>query len=123
MKKNHPEIHVLYIPASCTSIYQLVDDILGRSFKHAFCQEFNKYTLNNITIQVKAEEEVVMDFKIKTLKPNICDWLYKAWLNVVCQVDMVTKGWKQIGLLRSYESGFKKKTILENMKNSFFKTS
>lgn len=32
-----------------------------------------------------------MDFKMQNLKPNICNWFYKAWLNVACQVDMVTK--------------------------------
>ena len=36
MQNHHPEIHILYIPANCTRIYQHANVILQRPFKHAF---------------------------------------------------------------------------------------
>jgi hypothetical protein len=49
IKRNHPEIHLLFIPANCTSILQHIDVILQRPFKHAFYQEFHNFTMGVIT--------------------------------------------------------------------------
>jgi hypothetical protein len=116
MRANHPRIHVLYIPANCTSIYQPADVILQRPFKHAFRQQFNKYTMDLISKQINSGEEVKVDFKMSTLKPKLCSWLY-----VSSKQDMVKKGWEKCGLLRSFYSNFQKEALLENMKTPLFK--
>jgi hypothetical protein len=53
MKRTHPKIHLLFIPANCTSIFQPTDVIFQQPFKHAFCQEFNKFTMEVITKQLE----------------------------------------------------------------------
>jgi hypothetical protein len=63
MKKHHPKIHVIYKLTNYTSIYQPTDVILQHIFEHSFCQEFNKYIMNNITKQWRAKIKVYMDFK------------------------------------------------------------
>jgi hypothetical protein len=121
MRANHPQIHVLYIPANCTRIYQLADVILQRPFKHAFRQQFNKYTMDLISKQLDSGEEVKVDFKMSTLKSKLCSWLFSAWLHVSSKQDMVKKGWEKCGLLRSFYSNFQKEALLENMKTPLFK--
>ena len=120
MKSHHPEIHVLYIPANCTSIFQLADVVIQRPFKHAFRQEFNQYTTDIITRQLKGKEEIHIDFKMSTLKPHICHWLFNAWKHVSSKTSMIRKGWEQAGLLRAFDTEFQKGTMLENMEKPLF---
>ena len=76
MKDNYSQVHVLYILANCISIYQTADAILQRPFKHVFRQEFNKYTMSIITSQIETNFNIKVDFKMSTLKPLLCAWLF-----------------------------------------------
>ena len=80
VKVNHPEILFIFIPANCTSVFQPADVILQRLFKHAFRQEFDNYTSDDIDKQLeeKAAKDVKIDMKMSTLKPLLCGWLFKA---------------------------------------------
>ena len=120
MKTHHSEILVLYVPANYTSIYQPADVVIQRPFKHAFRQEFNKFTMDTISSQLKGGEDVQMNFKMSKLKPHLCHWLYKAWINVSSITDMISKGWTQISLLRAFDNDFQKQTMLDNMVRSLF---
>ena len=48
MKEKHPTIILIFVPANCTSIYQLPYVILQRPFKHDFRNEFDIYTTTMI---------------------------------------------------------------------------
>ena len=72
IKDNYSHVHVLYIPANCTSIYQPADVILQRPFKHIFRQEFNKDTMSMITNEIETNSSIKVDFKMSTLKPVLC---------------------------------------------------
>ena len=52
MKNNHPRIHLVFVPANCTSVFQPTHVILQRPFKHAFKVEFNKFTIKVISKQI-----------------------------------------------------------------------
>ena len=78
MKDNYLQVHVLYIPANCTSIYQPADFILQCPFKHVFRQEFNKFTMSMITSQIETNSNIKVDFKMSTLKPLLCVWLFTS---------------------------------------------
>lgn len=78
MKKHHLDILVLCIPTNCTIIYQPAYVVIQCIFKHAFRQEFNKFTMDIISNQLKGGEDVQMNFKMSKLKPQLCPWLYKA---------------------------------------------
>ena len=121
MKDNSSHVHVLYIPANCTSIYQFADVILQRPFKHIFRQEFNKYTMSMITNEIETNSSINVDFKMSTLKPLLCSWLFTSWLSVCNNQEMVTIGWTKCGLLHSFDLEFQKDAIIENMKSPLFK--
>ena len=71
MKKYRTRIHLLFILANCTSIYQLANVIFQCPFKHAFQQEFNLYTTNIIFSQIEAKKEVKVDFKVVYIKAKV----------------------------------------------------
>jgi hypothetical protein len=122
IKRNHPKTHLPFIPANCTSIHQLADVILQRPFKHAFCQEFNKFTMGVITSQLQASSKVKVDMKISTLKPKVCEWLFITWIHLTSKLDMVKKGWSHTWLLRAFDLEFQKQAMVDNMKIPFFNT-
>ena len=121
MKKHHLEIHLLFIPANCTSLFQPTDIVLQHPFKHAFHQEFNKYIMDIITKQLEEEVDVKVDFKMSTSKPKVYRWLFTAWQHLTSQHDMVSKGWKHIGLLQAFNREFQKQAMIQNMKTPLFK--
>jgi hypothetical protein len=122
MKRTSPLIHLLFVPANCTSIFQPADVILQRPFKYAFRQEFNKYTMEVIKNQLESSSDVKVDTKMSTLKPLICQWLFTAWHHITTKLDMVEKGWKHTGLLKAFEPEFKKQAMMDNIKTPLFKS-
>jgi hypothetical protein len=71
--------------------------------------------------QLEEEVDVKVDFKISTLKPKVCGWLFTAWQYLTSQRDMVSKGWKHIGLLQAFNGEFQKQAMIQNMKTPLFK--
>ena len=53
MKKQHPRIHLVYVPANCTSRLQLCDVALQRPFKSCIKQSFNDWAATAIAAQIK----------------------------------------------------------------------
>ena len=68
MKENHTQILLIFVLANCTSVFQPADVILQRPFKHAFRQEFDTYTSDDIDKQLedKAAMDVNIDIKMST---------------------------------------------------------
>jgi hypothetical protein len=109
IKKNYPQIHLLFIPANCTSVHQPADVILQRPFKHAFRQEFNKFTMGVITRQLETTGDVKVDTKMSILKPKISRWLFTAWYHLSSKQDMVKKGGIKQDYLELLNLNLKKK--------------
>ena len=120
MKSKHPQIHLFFVLANCTLVFQPTNVILQRPFKHAFRLEFNKYTLDIFTKQLEDGVDLKMDMKMSTLKPKICGWLHKAWEHLTCKEEMVKKGWGHIGLLQAFQEDFQRQAMMENMKDPLF---
>ena len=118
IKNHYLKIHILYIPANCTNIYQYADIIFKRLFKHIFRQAFNKYTIEAITKQLMACEDVHMDFKMSKFKPHIYEWFYVAWANASNRITMILKDWEQSRLLRVFDNDFQKQVMLDNIKKT-----
>jgi hypothetical protein len=91
MKLKFPNVCVIFIPTNCTSVFQPVDVILQCSFKHAFKKEFHSWTCSIIKSQLERGENVKVDFRMLILKPNICAWLFQAWIHVKNMNKMISK--------------------------------
>ncbi len=106
MKSKFPSVCIIFIPANCTSVLQHVDVILQCMFKHAFKKEFYSWTCSIIKSQFERGENVKVDFWMLILKPNICAWLFQAWIHVENMSEMIFKGWEKMGLLKSFNMEF-----------------
>jgi hypothetical protein len=122
VKTKHPQILILFIPANCTAVLQPADIIIQRPLKHAFMLQFNSWTMDNINKQLEKGDEVFLDFKMSAIKPLLCSWLHKAWLHVFEKQDMIVKGWRQAGLLRSFEKTFQIEAMKDNIRSPLFPT-
>jgi hypothetical protein len=122
VKKKHPEILILFIPANCTAVLQPADIIIQRPLKHAFMLQFNSWTIENVSKQLDKGLEVELDFKMSTIKPLLCSWLHKAWFHVFEKQDMICKGWEKAGLLRAFEKSFQVEAMKDNITTPLFPT-
>ena len=59
---------------------------------------------------------------MSTIKPLLCQWLYKAWFYVFEKPNMICKGWKQAGLLRAFDKEFQIQAMKDNMTVPLFPT-
>lgn len=109
------------MPANCTSVFERLDVILQRLFKHAFWQEFHCYASDDIDKQLrdKTATDVKIDIKMPTLKLLLCDWLIKAWAHVY-RSEMIKISWSQCELLRSFDQTFQVQAMDEYMKIPLF---
>ena len=122
MKEKHPNILLIFVPANCTSIYQPADVILQRPFKHGFRKAFDIYTIAMIDKQLEEKEakDVKLDFRMSSLKPLLCSWLFEAWHHVN-KPAMIRRGWAQCGLQQVFNSTFQCTAMEEHMKTPLFK--
>jgi hypothetical protein len=73
MKKNHPNILVIFIPTNNTSELHPIDVILQRKLKYAFKVEFNTWTTSVIKEHTDNGQEPCVDFKMSNFKPRMCN--------------------------------------------------
>ena len=102
MKKEFPSVCVLFVPANCTSKFQLADLIIQRPLKCAFSKCFKQWTATCIQEQLECQAQeanldgpskVKLDLRIGTLRDCICEWLLEAWKFVGCHSEMIKRGW------------------------------
>jgi hypothetical protein len=121
MKKEHPRICVLFIPANCTSKLQPADVILQRPLKCAFSRCFKQWSAACIQEQLEGDvSRVQLDLRIGTLREELCTWLLQAWKEVGSRTDMIIKGWEKCGLLRPFDKIFQAEAMECNSHNSLF---
>ena len=56
LEREHPRIHLVYVPANCTSKLQLADVALQRPFKSYITQSFNNWAAAAIAKQIHEEK-------------------------------------------------------------------
>ena len=56
LQREHPRIHLVYVPANCTSKLQLADVALQRPFKSCITQNFNEWAATAIATQIRSGE-------------------------------------------------------------------
>jgi len=51
-------------------------------------------------------ENLKIDFRMSIMKPNLCAWLFHAWIHLKNMNEMICKGWGKIRLLKSFNMQF-----------------
>ena len=92
MKNNHPRIHLFFIFINCTFVFQPINVVLQRSFKHAIRVKFNKFTMDVISNHIDKTEDLKIVLKMSTLRPRICGCFFIACYNYTTRHEMIKKG-------------------------------
>jgi len=95
LKNQHPNIHLVFVPANCTSKLQVADVMLQRPFKHGIKRRFNEWAAEMIKEQIAADALVGLTpyLKMSSLKPLIVQWCIDSWKRMKEGKDLIKTGW------------------------------
>ena len=97
LRQKHPRIHLVYVPANCTSKLQVADVALQRPFKSHIRSQFNSWAAAQIKEQIAAGQEKVVGFAdcfgMAKLKPLTLQWCIESWQRLCDEKSYVAQGW------------------------------
>jgi hypothetical protein len=95
IRTHHPRIHLVYVPANCTSQLQVADVMLQRPFKHGIRQRFNAWAATVLKKQIDAGEIVGLTpfLKMGVIKPLILEWMLGSWAQMQHGSALIKVGW------------------------------
>lgn len=97
LKEQHPRIHLVYVPANCTSKLQVADVALQKPFKSAINAEFDLWAALQIKTQLDSHAMVGFcskSFGTSVIKPNVLEWCVTSWTKLLKNKALVLHGWK-----------------------------
>lgn len=95
LRTHHPRIHLVFVPANCTSQLQVADVMLQRPFKHGIRQRFNTWAATVLKEQIDTDEIVGLTpfLKMGIIKPLILEWLLGSWTKMREGSALIKVGW------------------------------
>jgi hypothetical protein len=81
MKKNHPNIIVLFVPGGCTGVWQPLDVGIQRLLKLSIKRSAHRDVVEEAQRQIKADKaphEITLDTTIGTLRDRSVGWIVQA---------------------------------------------
>jgi hypothetical protein len=57
--------------------------------------ELNNWIVGVIKQYIESGQDPNVDFKMSSLKPQICEWLNNAWKKLRNKPTMILKGWEK----------------------------
>jgi hypothetical protein len=97
MAKNHPRMHLVFVPANCTSHLQVADVVLQKPFKSKLRERFGDWAATIIKQQALSGEITGLrtHLGMKELRPLVLEWTLYAWNHLASPVgkEIVLKGW------------------------------
>jgi hypothetical protein len=84
LRTHHPRIHLVFVPANCTSQLQVADVVLQRPFKHGIRRRFSEWAARIIQEQIDSDQsEDVLGLspylKMSVIKPLAQQWCIDSW--------------------------------------------
>jgi len=96
LAREHPRIHLVYVPSNCTSRLQLADVALQRPFKSCITQNFSEWAATTIAAQIRSGEVagIAAQLGMKTLKPLVLQWCIDSWQGLRERKQLILDGWE-----------------------------
>lgn len=97
LAREHPRIHLVYVPANCTSKLQLADVALQRPFKSCITHCFSEFAAATIAEQIRKGEitGISSHLRMAALKPLILQWCVESWKGLRERKQLIMDGWEQ----------------------------
>lgn len=95
LRTQHPRIHLVFVPANCTSKLQVADVALQRPYKNGITQRFNQWAAQQIKLQIQEGNVVGLNesMKMGTIKPLVLLWCIDSWSVLKERRDLITETW------------------------------
>lgn len=95
--RTHPLMHLVFVPANCTSHLQVADVVLQKPFKSKIRERFGDWAAEIIKQQATAGKITGLrsHFGIKELRSLVLEWTLAAWnyLASPSSREMILNGW------------------------------
>jgi hypothetical protein len=97
LQMTHPRIHLVFVPANCTSKLQLADVALQRPFKSCITQSFNEWATATIAAQIRTGEitGIASQMSMATIKPLVLEWCVSSWRGLRERKQLILDGWEE----------------------------
>lgn len=97
LRTRHPRIHLVFVPANCTSKLQVADVALQRPFKNGIRKRFNQWAAQHIVEQIADEKIIGLSelLKMSSIKPLAAQWCIESWQELKDQPALIVAGWHQ----------------------------
>jgi hypothetical protein len=99
VSRTHKKIHLVFVPANCTSMLQVADVALNRPFKAAIKTQFEEWAASVVMQQIKDGKDPSLKehLGIKQLRPRLLEWCYKSWMELRTPSGRLTvqRGWNR----------------------------
>jgi len=97
LQKEHPRIHLVYVPANCTSRLQLADVALQRPFKSCIKRSFNEWAAEMVDTQVHSGvvTGIADCLGMKAIKPLVLQWCIDSWNGLRERKQLILDGWER----------------------------
>jgi len=95
LQREHPRIHLVFVPANCTSKLQLADVALQRPFKSCIAQSFNQWAAATVAEQIKSGEVIGLAAQLgmAAIKPLVLQWCVDSWKGLRERKQLILDGW------------------------------
>lgn len=97
IQREHPRIHLVYVPANCTSKLQLADVALQRPFKSCITASFDEWAAATIAEQINNDEVsgISSHLRMSALKPLVLQWCVESWKGLRERKQLILDGWEK----------------------------
>ena len=88
-------IHLVFVPANCTSKLQVADAALQRPFKAGVRRSFDKWAAEQLLQQISARNVIGLreHFGMVNMKRHILQWCIDSWEQLQQQKQIIAEGW------------------------------
>jgi len=95
LRTHYPNIHLVFVPANCTSKLQVADVALQRPFKVAIRKSFYAWAAKQVSEQLESGLVVgfAESFKMSNLKPLALQWCVDSWNVLEQRKQLILWGW------------------------------
>jgi len=95
LRTYHSRVHLVFIPANCTSKLQVADVALQRPFKCSIRRSFDSWAAEQLHQQISDDRVVGLaeQFKMATIKPLVLQWCIDSWEELQQRKDVIAEGW------------------------------
>jgi hypothetical protein len=95
IRTHHPRIHLVFVPANCTSKLQVADVALQRPFKCSVKRSFDAWAAGQLHQQISSGDVVGLadKFKMAVIKPLVLQWCVDSWQELQQRKLLILQGW------------------------------